>query len=117
MAHKSAKKSHDGSAAPPQQSTGASQVERVQELSWSLLDDLITEEEMAALEGLLRTDENARSEYVRCIQLHADLQSKFAAKPSSTATPPTARTPVLGSLQGEIQPFGLQSTPSEDVKS
>jgi hypothetical protein len=117
MADKPKYKPHDDNDADSQQSAGASQHQRIHELTWALIDDLITEEEMAALDGLLRTEDGARNEYVRCVQLHADLQSHFAAKPSPTKTTPTARTPVLGSLQSEIQPLGLQLPPAEEVKS
>jgi hypothetical protein len=88
---------------------------RVRELTWALLDDTITEEEMATLNGLLQTEPAARSEYLRCIQLHGDLYSEFAARPASSAQLASTKTPVLGFLHDAAQPLGLPSTAAEDV--
>ena len=106
----------DDNTAPTQPGVDVPKNVRARELTWALLDDLITDEEMAALDGLLQTDPAARNEYLHCVQLHADLKSEFAAKSSPTAAPSSAKTPVLGFLQSETQPFGLPSPPAEDVK-
>jgi hypothetical protein len=117
MADESATMPHDNTGAPRQQAAATAQHERVRELTWALLDDLITEEDMAALNGLLKTDESARREYLRCIQLHTDLQSHFAVNPLPTDEPSSAKMPILGLLPSETLPFGLPTPPAEDVKS
>jgi hypothetical protein len=50
----------------------------VQELTWAMLDDLITDRQFQRLEQLLSSDDEAREVYVECIQLHADLAQHFA---------------------------------------
>jgi hypothetical protein len=90
---------------------------RVAELTWALIDERITDEEMAALDRLLSTDENARSEYLRCIQLHADLQASFSEKPSPVGAPPQDKPPVLGSLGAPIPPLDFPAAPPQSVKS
>jgi hypothetical protein len=109
MADDSAKKPHDDQA--------PSSTERAQALTWALLDDVITEEEMAALDGLLKSDETARNDYLRCIQLHTDLQSQLAVNSSPTVEPSSATMPILGLFPSETLPFGLPIPPAEDVKS
>jgi hypothetical protein len=89
--------------------------ERIQLLTWALLDELISDEEMSALDGLLLSDAAARSEYLRCVELHADLHSHFAEKPSTSAQPSETKIPVLGFLHDESPPLGLQTPPVEDV--
>jgi hypothetical protein len=117
MADKFARMPHDHTGGPSQQIATTPQNERVRELTWALLDDLITEEEMTALNGLLKADERARSEYLRCIQLHTDLQSQFAVNLSPTVETSSAKMPVIGLLPSEALPFGLPAPPAEDVKS
>jgi hypothetical protein len=100
------------------QNVHGNNTEHVQALTWALLDDLITEEEMSELGNRLTNDDHARQEYIRCIQLHADLQSAFAGHSSSITNISTApKTPVLGFLNDETQSFALPSPPAEDVKS
>jgi hypothetical protein len=53
-------------------------LERVQELTWALLDDEITEDDVSLLDTLLLTGESARNRYVECVQLHTDLMTHFA---------------------------------------
>src|SRR5436190_16747224 len=76
-------------------------LDRVQELSWALLDDHINGEELAELEGLLLADDGARGSYVGCVQLHADLTRHFA--PAAPTT--TKSTPVLGFLGTDSGPL------------
>lgn len=45
----------------------------VQELTWSLVDENATEEEVHRLESLLLDHDEARRTYVMCMQMHADL--------------------------------------------
>jgi hypothetical protein len=72
--------------------------ERVQELTWALLDEQITDDEFGLLDSLLLSDEKARQSYVGCVQLHADLVAHFAdPAPKKTAS----GTQVLGFLAGD----------------
>jgi hypothetical protein len=77
--------------------------ERVQELTWALVDEQINQDEMQLLEGLLLSDDQARSTYIDCIQLHTDLSVHFAKAASGPATP-DAQSPVLSFLGGMVPP-------------
>jgi hypothetical protein len=90
-------------------STASGPIERVHQLSWSLFDELITDEEMVELEGLLLNDSTARDAYIRCVQLHADLTSHYA-EPAKTSGA-TSKTPILGFLNEGMTQFG---TPTAD---
>jgi hypothetical protein len=73
-------------------------VERVQELTWSLVDGEITDDELALLDSLLLSDEPARKCYAECVQLHVDLMAHYAAQPTSAIDPSQSKPTVLGSL-------------------
>ncbi len=81
--------------------------ERVQELTWALVDEEIDHDETRLLENLLISDDQARATYVSCVQLHVDLISHFA-KPAAPAA--TGTSPVLGFLGQAIPPFDVQPT-------
>ena len=51
--------------------------ERVQELTWALLDEQISDDEMSLLDNLLLSDDAARRRYIDCVQLHTDLMQHF----------------------------------------
>jgi hypothetical protein len=87
-------------------------IARVHDLTWALVDDLITDEQMAELEGLLLRDTVARDAYIRCIQLHADLTTEFQ-KPTE---PSKKTTPVLGFL-GDASLSGLDLPQAKDANS
>jgi hypothetical protein len=76
--------------------------ERVQELTWALVDEQIDHDEMQFLEGLLLSDDHARHTYIDCVQLHTDLMSHFAKK---DPVAPEGKAPVLGFLGGLVPPF------------
>lgn len=80
----------------------------IQDLAWALADDAITADDAKRLEDMLLADAEARTLYVQCMQLQADLhlffnprqpelnlQPEAAKNPSSTTT-----TPVVKSLPG-----------------
>jgi hypothetical protein len=69
--------------------------ERVQELTWALVDDQLDADEMRLLETLLISDDKARDTYVHCVQLHADLMGHFAPASAPTAA---GKSPVLSFL-------------------
>jgi hypothetical protein len=70
-------------------------LERVQELTWALLDEDITDDEMSLLDTLLLTGEAARNRYVECVQMHTDLMVHYA-QPSKSAD--DSKPPVLSFL-------------------
>ena len=72
-------------------------LERVQELTWALLDDEIAEDEVSLLDTLLLTGESARNRYVECVQLHTDLMTHFA-KENERAGKGGEKPPVLSFL-------------------
>lgn len=74
-------------------------LERVQELTWALLDENISDDEMSLLDTLLLTGESARNRYIECVQLHTDLMAHYNA-PEKTAAAAGAGTPVLSFLSG-----------------
>ena len=79
---------------------------RVHDLSWALFDELITDDQMVELEGLLLNDTTARDAYIRCVQLHADLSSHFA-KPATPNGGSSSKSPVLGFLNEGLPKFGI----------
>lgn len=69
-------------------------LERVQELTWALLDEDISDDEMSLLDTLLLTGEDARNRYLECIQLHTDLMAHY----SEPKTAAGSRSPVVSFL-------------------
>lgn len=82
-------------------------LERVQELTWEMVDNEISDDELRLLENLLLSDSQARSTYVDCIQLHTDLLAYYA-KPADGATATTA--PALSFLGGGLPPIDTQAS-------
>jgi hypothetical protein len=82
--------------------------DRVQELTWALLDEQINDDEFILLDNLLLSDEKARGSYIGCVQLHADLVSHFAEMPAGTATKSGGGAKILGFLNSDI-PLGSPS--------
>ncbi|MCI0334480.1 MAG: hypothetical protein L0228_14780 [Planctomycetes bacterium] len=72
-------------------------LERVQELTWALLDEGISDDEMSLLDTLLLSDDKARERYVECVQLHTDLMVHYAAPKAASANSGSASS-VLGFL-------------------
>ena len=97
----------------PNPASADSAQERVQELTWALVDQQITDDEMSLLDNLLLSDDKACATYVDCIQLHADLATHFAAQrqPEDALR---AKSPVLGFLNAVMPPMGLQSNTAQD---
>jgi hypothetical protein len=71
--------------------------ERIQELTWALLDEQITDDEKSLLDTLLLSDDKARRCYLECIQMHADLLAHYSAKPAAAG----ARTSNVLSFLGQ----------------
>jgi hypothetical protein len=79
--------------------------ERVQELTWALVDEQIHSDELQLLESLLLSDDAARDTYLDCVQLHADLVGHFDA---SKAPQRSGIMPVLGFLSQDALPADAQ---------
>src|SRR5262245_30023115 len=75
--------------------------ERVQELTWALVDEQISDDEMRLLDNLLLSDDEARQTYVDCVQLHTDLMYHFR-EPSEKNSPRTGKSLVLGFLNESV---------------
>lgn len=94
---------------PNSESNGPSTADRVHDLTWALFDELITDDELAELQGLLLNDSVAREAYLRCAQLHADLTSHFTMEAKSQGAA-TSKTPILSFLNEGLPKFGAPST-------
>jgi anti-sigma factor RsiW len=64
----------DGSQA----STTEAILDEAEALTWALLDDQLSEADAARLSKLLEENQEARTRYIECVQLHVDLQDHFA---------------------------------------
>lgn len=84
-------------------------LDRVHELTWALLDEHISDEEMAELESRLLADNTARDSYLRYAQMHADLATHFATPTEQREASKTA-TPVLGFLGEGLPTLGATQT-------
>ena len=82
--------------------------ERVQELTWALVDDQLDADEMRLLETLLISDDRARDTYVHCVQLHADLMGHFAPASAPTAA---GKSPILSFLGQAGSTIDAQTAP------
>ena len=89
--------------------------ERIQELTWAMLDEQINDDEFLLLDNLLLSDEKARDSYVGCVQLHADLMSYFATPKMDAGAKSGSGSQILGFLNTE-SPLGL-TTPTEETAS
>jgi hypothetical protein len=101
---------------PTRLDPNAAVAERVQELTWALVDEQISTDEMRLLDNLLLSDDGARESYIRCVQLHTDLMNHYR-KPASKSAPRTGKSLVLGFLSDSLPAIGLDSPRSEDVRS
>jgi hypothetical protein len=88
----------------------------VQQLTWALLEERITEDELLLLENLLLSDDKARATYIGCVLLHTDLAAHFAAKRPTVDTLP-AKPPVLGFLNALMSPLGREPHAAADANS
>ena len=91
--------------------------DRVQELTWELVDEQINDDELRLLENLLLSDDQARDTYVGCIQLHTDLLHHYGSLPIAPGGTESTRFPVLGFLNDASLPFGAHPPTAEDSHS
>ena len=89
--------------------------DRVQELTWALLDEQINDDEFILLDTLLLSDEKARESYLGCTQLHAELMAHFAVPTDAAGPQASTAPPVLGFLAGDSS-LGLQSSGEEAIQ-
>jgi hypothetical protein len=78
--------------------------ERVQELTWALLDEQITEDEKSLLDTLLLSDDKARRCYLECVTLHADLMGHFSEKPAGAKAGTSNVLSFLGNVPTDFPP-------------
>lgn len=100
---------NSGDANPSDPADGADDlgsIGRVHELTWALLDEQISDAEMAELEALLKGEKEARDAYVRCVQMHVDLTLHFNPDAGPKFAPPATKTPVLGMLAEGLPQIG-----------
>jgi hypothetical protein len=92
-------------------------LERVQELTWALVDEQINDDEMALLDTLLLSDDEARKRYIECAQLHADLMAHYATPAPAESAKGGLKPPVLGFLNAGTPPAGFDMSSAEDANS
>lgn len=85
-------------------------LEEVQDLSWSLLDEVISDNEFARLEQVLLDEEEARRTYLDCVQLHVDLLRFYGEEPEAASV---GGRSVLGFLDGGTPPVDAPPTHSK----
>ena len=91
--------------------------DRVQELTWALVDEQITADEVELLDNLLLSDDGARDAYIGCIQLHTDLLYHYGNVPAPLNATEAGKSPVLGFLHDASSPFGAHPPTAEDSRS
>jgi hypothetical protein len=89
-------------------------LDRVQELTWALLDDEIKDDEFSLLDTLLLSDDHARNRYVECVQLHVDLLAHYAAADAAKSPKDGGKPSVLGFLNTNAQSFDVPSAGAAD---
>jgi hypothetical protein len=89
--------------------------DRVEELTWALVDEQIREDELPLLESLLLSDELARHAYIECMQMHSDLISHFARSSANATAKSGTGTQVLGNLNFSTS-FDLQSPAGDEAR-
>ena len=68
----------------------------VQEIVWALVDDQVTDEQIARLEQLVVRSDDARRTYVQCMQMHADLH--YLLGKQDVKLPPLDDVPAMPPL-------------------
>jgi hypothetical protein len=88
--------------------------DRVQELTWALLDEQINDDEFMLLDNLLLADDKARDTYLGCTRLHADLMAHFAVPAGAAGGKAGGGSQILGFLNSNVG-LGLQSPSTEEA--
>jgi anti-sigma factor RsiW len=69
----------------PNPSEVEARLDRAEAFIWALLDDQLSEAEMAELSKLLEENAAVRARYVECVQLHVDLAEHYGRKTAEKA--------------------------------
>jgi hypothetical protein len=94
-----------------------SALDRVEELTWALVDEQINEDEFGLLENLLLSDDEARDVYIDCIQLHTELLAHYAEPAPSAGDSQRPCSPVLSFLNAGLPGMGADSPQPGDSHS
>lgn len=78
----------------------------VQELTWALVDEQATDDQVHRLEELLLDDNDARQTYVLCMQMHADLHYLLGGK-RRPALPPEVEKAIKAQQKQAKKPAPL----------
>ena len=87
-------------------------LDQAEQMIWNMLDDNLPEGDVQKLETLIQENEQVRSLYVDCVQMHADLSDYFGQIPEP-GVPQPPKSPVLGSL-GDTMPDANTGRPVTD---
>ena len=90
--------------------------DRVQELTWAMLDEQISDDEFQLLETLLLSDDKARDSYVGCMQLHTELMAHFAGPTADAGAESRGGSQILGFLNTD-PPLAFPSASAEEAAS
>lgn len=82
-------------------------LDEAEALIWGLLDESLDAVDSARLQTLMANEE-VRTRYLQCVELHSDLLTLFNDKPTTPPVPSQPQSPVLGSL-GNLFP-GIPGT-------
>ncbi len=86
-------------------------VDEVQQLTWGLLDEQLSDDEITRLEQLVCKHDEARQAYVCCVQMEIDLKDHFANQSETNQAEvkgeASKKSPVLGFLNDGDSPIGM----------
>ncbi|EMI18175.1 hypothetical protein RMSM_04897 [Rhodopirellula maiorica SM1] len=71
-------------------------MDEVEELSWKMLDNHISDTDLQRLEKLLQNDADSRQRYLDCVKLHCELNAFF--RPASRNPESSLRSTPTGML-------------------
>ncbi|HVT29480.1 MAG TPA: hypothetical protein VHE81_15800 [Lacipirellulaceae bacterium] len=91
--------------------------ERIQELTWDLFDEQISDDEFRLLENLLLSDATARQSYLACVQLQADLMSHFGSRTVAAGSSIGTKSTELGFLNTELPSIVIESPSTDQAAS
>ncbi len=80
----------------------------VQELTWALLDEDLSDEQLSRLGSQHGSSDAVRENYLHCVQLHTDLLDHFGNLPKPVQAAAPTKSPVLGFLNSGLPPFAAQ---------
>ncbi|WP_372718319.1 hypothetical protein [Novipirellula sp.] len=69
-------------------------IDKIEELSWKMLDNNISDADLQRLEHLLQNDADCRQRYLDCVKLHGELNAFFNSAPQAPEA--SRRGPALG---------------------